>query len=553
MTEEYRAWLFKHRISILLFAVIIGFFFRIYNLNYVGFAEDEVNKINAVESYLHGDFTPNAEHPMLMKNLILVSVVTSRFYNEKIAPKINWRKIPIEVAVRFPNVLFGALTAICIYLLAFSFFDIEIALLSALLWATGINAIMINRIAKEDTLLVFFILLGFYFHRRFKTAKPEFKRKFYYLSAASFGAMLSSKYFPHYLGLCVLFFAIHKKINPEEYIDDDYTVKDLFKYLVVLGVVFLILNPMILSPEVWKYLISYVHEGTVVHHGYYMMHHLYFNNVPKGPFGGTPWYFYLLYIFVKFPTVVLVAFIIGLFFAAKEWRKGGNFLILFLLFFWLVPYSLFGAKFCRYTLSLLPPIYMASAVGILKIFQFVKKYVDEKSFNFKKAKVALVVPVLYVILPLSSLISTNPFYSLYVNLIGGGKKSIGYFFPHDEFYDLDLREAIRRTVKIAPVGSIIAGETPAVFQFYLKKYNREDIKVVELSDKKGKVGSDRIVFVILQPGRIYFENLPFYKHLWKKVRPVVIVKVMGKDAINVYKLSGSEYMKIASERTFPKD
>ncbi len=553
MAEEYRDWLYRHRVSILLFAVIVGFFFRIYNLNYVGFAEDEVNKINAVESYLKGDFTPNAEHPMLMKNLILVSVVTSRFYNKNIAPKIHWRKIPIEVAVRFPNVLFGALTAIILYLLASSFFEIEIALLSALLWATGINAIMINRIAKEDTLMVFFMLLGFYFHRRFKTAKPEFKRKFYYLSAASFGAMLSSKYFPHYLGLCFLFFAVHKKINPEEYIDDNYTFKDLVKYFVVFGLVFLALNPMILSPEVMKYILFYMHEGTMVHHGYYMMGHLYFNDVTKTPFAGTPWYFYLLYISVKFPTIVLVAFLVGLIVALKNWRKGGNFLILFLLFFWLVPYSLFGAKFCRYTLSLLPPIYMASAVGVLKIFEMVKKYVDDHLFNMKKFKISFLVPILYIILPLSSLINSNPFYSLYVNLIGGGDKKVGYYFPHDEFYDLDLREAIKRTIKIAPVGSTIAGETPAVFEFYLKKYGREDIKVVELSDKNGRVEPNRIVFVILQPGRIYFENLPFYKHLWGKIKPAVIVKVMDKDAINVYRLSGKEYMEIASERSFPKD
>ena len=553
MREEYREWLFRHRISILIFAVIIGFFFRIYNLNYVGFAEDEVNKINAVEKYLKGDFTPNAEHPMLMKNLILVSVVVSRYYNENIAPKLNVRKIPIEVAVRFPNVLFGALTAICIYLLAFSFFDIEVALLSALLWATGINAIMINRIAKEDTLMVFFILLGFYFHRRFKTAKPEFKRKFYYLSAASFGAMLSAKYFPHYLGLNFLFYAIHRKINPSEYIDDHYTFKDLVKYFVVFSLVFFALNPMILSPEVLKYIIFYTHEGTMVHHGYYMLNHLYFNDVSRTPFNGTPWYFYLLYIFVKFPTIILIALIVGLVFCVKDWRKGGNFLILFLLFFWLVPYSLFGVKFCRYTLSLLPPIYMAAAIGVVKIFEAVKNYVDEGFLNLQRVKISFVIPILYVILPLSSLIVSNPFYSLYVNFIGGGKKNIGYFFPHDEFYDLDLREAIRRTVEIAPTGSVIAGETPAVFEFYLKKFHREDMKVVELSDKNGVVEENRIVFVILQPGRMYFENLPFYRHLWGKKNPVVTVKVMGKDAINIYKISGEEYMKYASEREFPGD
>src|SRR5437868_10470614 len=33
----------------------------------IGFAEDEINKLEAVRAYEHGDITQNAEHPMLMK------------------------------------------------------------------------------------------------------------------------------------------------------------------------------------------------------------------------------------------------------------------------------------------------------------------------------------------------------------------------------------------------------------------------------------------------------------------------------------------------------
>ena len=40
----------------------------------IGFAEDEVNKVEAIEAYSRGDITLNAEHPMLMKALMYISV-----------------------------------------------------------------------------------------------------------------------------------------------------------------------------------------------------------------------------------------------------------------------------------------------------------------------------------------------------------------------------------------------------------------------------------------------------------------------------------------------
>ena len=35
-------------------------------LGAVGFAEDEINKVDAARAYNRGDFTANAEHPMLV-------------------------------------------------------------------------------------------------------------------------------------------------------------------------------------------------------------------------------------------------------------------------------------------------------------------------------------------------------------------------------------------------------------------------------------------------------------------------------------------------------
>jgi hypothetical protein len=42
-----------------------------------------------------------------------------------------------------------------------------------------------------------------------------------------------------------------------------------------------------------------------------------------------------------------------------------------MFFFWIVPYSLAGAKWLRYTLSLMPFVYMFSAIGVMELIRFV--------------------------------------------------------------------------------------------------------------------------------------------------------------------------------------
>jgi hypothetical protein len=553
MPENINEWIGRHKVWLLTAAVLLGLFFRIHNLNSVGFAEDEVNKINAVRSYLDGDFTANAEHPMLMKSLILVSVVAADDYNRWIAVPRGWRPLSEEVAVRLPNVLVGAFTALAIYLVGSLYFNRLVGLLAAFLWATGINSIIINRVAKEDTLLVFFILLGFYFHRRMKLSpdsEPRRKWAFYMLSAVAMGLMLASKYFPHYAGLLLLYFYLHRRTQPAGYPPDEYDWRHLLRYLAVFVLVFLLFNPMILNPEVIRYDFSYSEQQTVTHHGYPMMGHLYGNNVSDTPLGGTPWYFYLLYLAVKVPPAVLIALVLGILLCARRWRDAGPFLVLFWLVFWLVPYSSFGVKFMRYSLTLMPALYLAAAVGLEAACVAAVKALRRFRLSLEHGVVAAVVPLIVLLPALGVLVAANPFYSLYVNRFGGGMTRVGWYFPHDEYYDLILREAIRRAVAQAPPDAVFAGETPAVFHYYLSRYKRPDIRVVNLSDLAFPVWQGDRVYVFLQPGRVYFENVEYYRRLWKRPRAVVEILVLQRPAVRVQRLLGREFLEIAGQRDF---
>ena len=495
---------------------ILGFGLRFTHLGAIGFAEDEMNKLDAVHSYNRGDISANGEHPMLMKALMYVSLHAAGVFDRDGSGQIGE-----EAALRFPNALFGALTVIPLFLLTLAFFDRWTALLAAAFWSFGINAITFNRIGKEDTLLVFFMLFAFYFYLRAKQITPHNvpgRRRNYILSACSFGLMMASKYFPHYFGLNALY---HHMFRVRKAEPGDPSGRAPRIFYVLIGVVFLIANPSVLLPYVWSYLASYMGERLLVHTGYFFNGQLYMNTMSGTPFWGTPIYFYALFMAIKIPLLVLGAFVIGVYVALRNRTHPGNAFVLFMLFFWLVPYSLAGAKWLRYTLSLMPFVYMAAAIGTVALVRFVSDLIKARSAQYA---VAVLAAILFVGVPGLIAYANGPHYALYTNALAAGRS--GHFFPHDEFYDDGLREAIKFVCDTAPPGATIAHETPAVTRYYLGKFNRADLNSRAMSapdfDPQKLNGP---TYLILQNGRIYFENqakLDYVRGHFKKVHEVKI-------------------------------
>jgi 4-amino-4-deoxy-L-arabinose transferase-like glycosyltransferase len=508
--------------------VVLGLGLRLSGVSALGFAEDEINKLNAVRSYEEGDIRPNAEHPMLMKALIFVSVKAQRAWNARSASQIS-----DEAALRFPNILFGALTAIPLFLLTAAFFDRRTGLLAAALWTFGINAITYNRIAKEDTLLVFFMLFAFYFYLRAKQATPrevKTKRRNYVLSGASWGLMLASKYFPHYFGLNMLYhhyFRVRKK-EPNE-----TAGRTPLYFFLIAGAAFLIANPAVLLPQTWAYLDAYTSGKLLSHTGYLMGDELYKNTMSSTPFWGTPVYFYVLFLLIKVPLPVLLAFVVGLIECFRRWRQPGQAFLLLMFLLWIVPYSLIGAKWLRYTLSLMPFIYMFAAIGIVTLIRIIasrlKTFGAERALRLASA-LALAV---FIAWPAWTAYANRPHYAAYTNALGGGR--VGHFFPHDEFYDDGLREAIEFVCRTAPPGASIVHETPGVVGYYLEKFGRTDMQSRVLSDAKYELADTPAeTYVILQRGRTYFENQEKMKEVRASFRKVYEGFVEDVTAVEVY-------------------
>jgi dolichyl-phosphate-mannose-protein mannosyltransferase len=515
------------KIAALFMIVVLGLALRIGRLDRVSFNEDEVHKVEAARAYLRANFSLNLEHPMLMKSLIAISLAATDTWNGRLG---HSHQVSEEVAVRLPNVIFGSLTAVVIFLLAQEFFGFEVGLLSALLWSIGTIAIMVNREAKEDTLLVFFTWLAYYFYLRAKKVATTDTRRaewYYGASGGSFGLMLASKYFPHYLGLIFLFFALlgdKGKFPPRRW-------RDSMLLFGTCALVFILADPVVLLPSTWTYMLHYAGEGTMTHHGYLVMGRLYFND-PAHLGGGMPIYLYPLFLILKSPVSVLVALIVGLVETWKRRVEPGPFFLIFMFLFWIVPFSLLSAKWLRYMLSWMPTVYIIAALGVFKIFTWASAQVRQTNRRWVPA-LAAAIALVFLVEPASMSAQNAPYYSLYLNPLGLGRTA--YYFPHDEMNDMGLREAIRQICLQAPEGASVGGETAPVFAYYFHRFGRDDLRYFDLSDQAKRMEAPPTAYIVVQDGRKYYENISFIQKVEGYRVPILTVEIAGAPAVRVYR------------------
>jgi hypothetical protein len=532
-------WLEQRKLLVIVILVAISFCARAYQLGAASLAEDEANKIFAMRAYEQGDFTVNTEHPMMMKMLCYAAFHCVSVWNQSVGESLGLQ-VSEEAALRLPNITFGALTIIPLLLLTNALFGFRVAVIASLLWAVGLNAICFSRIVKEDSLLVFFMLSGFYLYNRAKgrpASDVTGQERLFSLSGAAFGLMMAAKYFPHYFGLNALYYML---VGYDSRNNRPLTRRIRVKHFGGLILAFILFNPAAFVPQTWRYLLKYVNEDLVTHHGYVVMDTLYVNDMGQTP-GGTPWYFYLLFLGVKLPLPIIAAFLVGLveiFRHRGEYPLSRGYLFLrVMLVFWLFPMAITGGKFLRYTLSLLPLVYMTAAIGIILCWRGLSYLIDRTSggTRFRDRLAAIPIAAVFLVAPAVTMIESMPYPSLYLNAFGAGR--VGYFFPHDEFYDLGARESIRYIAETAPQGARMASEIPGVVEYYLERYNRPDILSEIMSQPSFTLSEGRPDFVLLQRGRLYFENQENFSFIEKNFPVVQSSTYKGAAAARVFKVT----------------
>lgn len=534
-------------VAALVVMAVAGFGFRAYHLSADGLSEDELNKVNAVAEYRERGLTSaNGEHPFLMKALLSVSIIAADAWNSSsLVESRPDLKISIETAARLPVALLGALSALLIFLIASEIFGVEIGLIAAALWTLDPAAVGFNRIAKEDSFLLFFFLLGNVFWLRGQSAAEAGERRpepFYWAAAAAFGAMLASKYVPHLFAISASYYYIFQGVRRTRW---RLGKRKWLIFFAVMGAAFVVCNPTILLPDTWREMRTFAGEKRIGHDAYEYMGQLYRNQMTLW-LNGSPWHFYYVFMAVKLPLATTLGFIVGLPLLFTKRLGAGRYFILFWLFFWFFPFTFLGGKFTRYFTFALPAVLLTAAIGFHFIACTIARLVErfKNSFNLK-TYVRATATLLLVSFSAYAVTSAAPHYRLYTNALGGGSEGAGSFFPHDEFYDGSVREIAREVARIAPEGARVANETPELFSFYARLAGRNDLISISLSDVEARSKLTSGDIVVIAHGRRYFSNDRVTQTLLNEHAPASIVSQGEVESARVYLLDDAAAVKMA--------
>jgi len=515
-------------ICILIILTIIGFGLRVTNLGAESFGEDELNKLQTVEEYRQNGLSgKNGEHPFLMKGMQTLSVSAAERINS-IAPAAS---ISVEAALRFPVAFFGTLTILLLYLLVAELFGRSIALVSAVLWAVEPMAIGFDRIAKEDSLVLFFFLVTNFFWLRSQTAAERGSKNWTWwawAAAAGFAALMASKYYPYLLGITAAYYIIFRALPDKGW--EMLSVRWL-KFLTVMGVSFLILNPTIVLPETWREMLKFSSENRIGHDSYEFMGTLYRNQMSAW-LAGVPWTFFFVFAAVKTSLLTLVLFALGLPLTLQKRLGDGRFFIFFWAFVWLISFTFIGGKFTRYFTVAAPIIFIVAAVAIC----FLLDRSTRRLPSLPRTAIQVAVLAILVAFPLLNSTGSSPHFRMFNNSLGGGSAAAGSYFPHDEFYDAATREVVADLMARAKTEALVACETPALYKFYAEQGGRPDLEFISLSDPEMVARLTAGDLIVTVSGRRYFSNQRYLDFLQIGAKPAFEVRVANAVAARGYML-----------------
>ncbi|MFL6286069.1 MAG: glycosyltransferase family 39 protein [Pyrinomonadaceae bacterium] len=530
---------------------LAGLGLRVYRLGAESLSEDELNKVKAVAEYREKGLTPaNGEHPFLMKAMLAASIIVSERWND-LAPARNnpQLRISTETAARLPGALLGALSGLLIFFVTRELFGVEVALVAAALWALDPAAIGFNRIAKEDSFLLFFFLLGNVFWLRGQTIAEEGRRRpepFYWAAAAAFGAMLASKYVPHYFAITAAYYYAFQGDPRTRW---RVGKRKWMVFFAVMALAFLVCNPTILLPGTWQEMRVFAREGRIGHDSYEFLGHLYRNQMTLW-LQGSPWYFYFTFVGVKLATPVVVAFIVGLPQLFRKRLGDGRYFIFFWLFFWFFPFTFMGGKFTRYVTFVMPAVLITAAVGVYAAAGLLSRVISRQGVDGRARAYACSALALVVLASSAyASLSASPHYRLYTSALGGGWERAGDYFPHDEFYDASTREIMEEVARLAAPGARVASETPELTAYYARLAGREDLRELSLSDRAAVREMREGDVIVVARGRRYFSNDELTASLRRTSKPKATVSLGRVPSAEIYVLDAESLAALTEAAT----
>jgi len=510
----------RWRTAALVLLVVAGLTLRLWHLGAEGFADDEVHKWLAANRYLHGDFGgDDVEHPMLMKALIAVVV---RFAPGTASP---------EALTRLPNALSGGPLVIAVAFLGRRLFGREAGLLAAAVVALSPAAVGYGRIAKEDVLLTLFTVLlvaclaGA--HAAAEEGSDRAQSRWEIAGAAALAAMFASKYLVFVFPLPLLAYGWLRAGGARW----EVPARRWIALTAVAAALFLALDWVVLLPSTWTYLRHYIagdRLGDRAKSESLLFMGTLYDNLGFHYRGGVPVWFHLAFAAFKLaaPTAVLAALGLGI---ALVRRTPAHRLILTWLGVFLLTYAVMSAKYGRYFLPILPAFALLAAHGAVEL----AGWLPRRSL----ALAALAVLVSGNEAAASLLHLPHP--RLYVNALGGGDAAVETLFPHCDYFDAGVREAVAEIARRAEPAAQIGSDTPWLTRYYADRDGRSDLAIERILPSS-VCRRDVPCYVIVQTGRRYWHN----EAVLDRLAPLptwTTVDVGGRPAVKVYRVEGGAF------------
>ncbi len=496
--DRSSTWRLDAAIAIVL--ILLAFVVRFDRIGFNSLSEDETAKWTAVQQYRQGHFVDvNSEHPMMLKVTAWASLAAGERWN-RLASSQGWPTMNPEGWIRFPNVLFGAATAAVLFLLCRRMMELPGSFAAGFFWAVAPLAVALNRVAKEETPVTFFSLLACYFYCVAKQADTNTStRRWYDLSAIVFGLAFATQYIVQLFGLNQLAWHLAGRNG----LDRKPLGSGEKRFFLVMLLTFVLVNPVILSPSNFSSVLHWLHRDSVHHMGYDFAGTLY-PNVAGQILSGMPWYFYGWLLLVKSPIPIVLAIAVGSIFLLRDRDTLISCFFIALGLLQLIALSVCGAKWMRYSLWFLPFLYMAAGYAVQETW----KWMRDKRVPL--LAIAMAAGIVFA-WPLLELRAWAPYYSFYLNSIGGGAGNIARYFAPDEVSEFDTREVAKLVCPIAPAGLRLATARPMSMTYYVELCGRSNIQIVPLYDPDFvPQGGDLIV---LEPSRRFVETQRFFNLL----------------------------------------
>jgi dolichyl-phosphate-mannose-protein mannosyltransferase len=542
-----RSWRWHQDAAIALLLAVLAFALRFNHVDFNSLSEDESAKWTAVQEYRHGHFAGvNSEHPMILKVLAWGSLAAGGRWN-RLASIHNWSTMSAEGWLRFPNVLFGAATAAIFFLFCRRMMGVVGSFAAGFFWAVSPLAIALNRLAKEETPLTFFTLLACYFYCRAQQAdSDESSRRWYDLSAIGFGLSFASQYILHLLGLNALAWLFAGRMG----LTREPSRFRYSRFFLVIFLTFVLVNPVVLFPSNLNAILHWLHHDGITHTGYDFDGTLYMN-FPGRLLAGVPWTFYFWLLLIKTPIPILVTVVAGSIMLLRERRTLASCFCLAFGVLQLAGLSVSGAKWVRYSLPVLPFLFLAGGYAAQATWDRMR----EKKMSL--AFVGLTAAILFA-LPLLELRAWSSFYSFYLNPIGGGQKNTARYFGQDEVSEFDTREVAQQVCSSADSGARLATARPMSMTYYMENCGRTDIQVVPLYDRHYQPREGDMI--VLEPSRRFFETQKFFDALRRsgmsrrevRVGPVLASTIYLFDSSKP-QTTGQEQWTLAQLRKSPSE